>query len=104
VSKERAHLDAWVRDVAPSTDLRKWFGHDPSRWEEFVRRYQAELAANPEGVQELVDAAGSGPVTLLYAARDEQHNEALVLQRLLQDRLARTASNKGAETKAEHDR
>ncbi len=96
VSKERAHLDAWIRDVAPSTALRQWFGHDPSRWDEFVRRYQAELAANSEGVQALVDAAGSGPATLLYAARDEQHNEALVLQRLLQDRLARAASSKAA--------
>lgn len=88
VSKERAHLDAWLRDVAPSTELRKWFAHDPARWEEFVQRYQAELEANPGAVQALVEAAGSGPVTLLYAARDEQHNEAVVLQQLLRERLS----------------
>lgn len=87
VSKARAHLDAWVRDAAPSTALRQWFGHDPARWDEFVRRYRAELAAKPQAVQELVDAAGVGPVTLVYAARDEQHNEALVLQQELRQRL-----------------
>lgn len=104
VSKERARLDAWVREVAPSTALRKWFGHDPARWEEFARRYREELAANPDGVQELIDAAGPGPVTLLYAARDEQHNEALVLQQLLQERMAQIGSNTGAKTKGERGR
>lgn len=97
VSKERAHLDAWPRDVAPSTELRTWFGHDPARWDEFVHRYQEELAANPGAVQELVAAAGTGPVTLLYAARDEQHNEALVLQRLLQQRRTHAADTGGDE-------
>lgn len=91
VSKARADLDAWVKDVAPSTELRKWFGHDPVKWDEFVRRYRRELAEHPEAVQELVDAAGAGPVTLLYAARDERHNEALVLQQLLEERRAEAA-------------
>lgn len=92
VSKARADLTAWVRDVAPSAELRQWFGHDPARWEEFQRRYRQELAANPNAVQELVDAAGTGPVTLVYAARDEQHNEAVVLQRLLHERLNAAAN------------
>lgn len=102
VSKERAKLDAWIRDVAPSTELRRWFGHDASRWEEFVHRYQAELAANPAGVQELIDAAGRGPVTLLYAARDEQHNEAVVLQQLLQQRLGSEQGDVTAEGQDQH--
>jgi uncharacterized protein YeaO (DUF488 family) len=93
VSKTRADLTAWVRDVAPSAELRKWFGHDPARWDEFQRRYRQELAANPAAVQELVDAAGQGPVTLVYAARDEQHNEAVILQQLLQERLAGRAGS-----------
>jgi uncharacterized protein YeaO (DUF488 family) len=93
VSKARADLTAWVRDVAPSAELRKWFGHDPARWDEFQRRYRQELAANPAAVQELVDAAGQGPVTLVYAARDEEHNEAVVLQQLLQERLAGRAGS-----------
>lgn len=88
VSKARADLDAWLRDVAPSTELRKWFGHDPARWDEFVRRYRAELAANPAALQPLLDAARRGPVTLLYAARDEVHNEAVVLRDVLLERLA----------------
>ncbi len=88
LTKEKAALDAWVKDVAPSTELRKWFGHDPDRWEEFQRRYRQELEAHPGAVQELIDAAGTGPVTLLYAARDERHNEAVVLQQMLQQRLA----------------
>ncbi|MCC7021373.1 MAG: DUF488 domain-containing protein [Thermomicrobiales bacterium] len=91
VSKARADLDAWVKDVAPSTELRTWFGHDPAKWDEFARRYRHELTEHPEAVQELVDAAGTGPVTLLYAARDEQHNEALVLQKLLEEKRTEAA-------------
>lgn len=81
ISKERARLDGWLRELAPSTELRRWFGHDPARWEEFKRRYRAELAM-PERQQALAtlqQAAGEGPVTLLYAARDTEHNEAQVL-------------------------
>ncbi len=88
LTKEKAALDAWVKDVAPSTGLRNWFGHDPDRWEEFQRRYRQELEAHPGPVQEFIDAVGTGPVTLLYAARDERHNEAVVLQQMLQQRLA----------------
>jgi uncharacterized protein YeaO (DUF488 family) len=81
VSKEKAHLDAWMKDIAPSTELRRWFGHDPARWEEFERRYRAELA-EPERSQliaSLAEWAAHGPLTLIYGARDTLHNEAVVL-------------------------
>jgi len=78
ISKEKAHLDAWMKEIAPSTELRRWFGHDPARWDEFQRRYRAELA-EPERrqlVEALAERATHGPVTLIYGARD---NEAVVL-------------------------
>lgn len=81
VSKEKAQLNTWMKEVAPSTELRRWFGHDPARWDEFERRYRAELAA-PERrrlVDELADRAVHGSVTLVYGARDTVHNEAMVL-------------------------
>ena len=73
-------LDDWLRDVAPSTELRRWFGHDPQRWEEFRRRYAAELDAAPHTWRPLLDAAAAGPVVLLYSARDEEHNNAVALR------------------------
>ena len=82
VSKDEAELDLWLKPVAPSADLRKWFGHDPARWDEFTRRYRAELADNSEAVDQLRHMHGK--VTLLYAAHDEQHNQALVLLDFLQ--------------------
>jgi uncharacterized protein YeaO (DUF488 family) len=72
----------WLRDVAPSAELRKWFGHDPARWDEFLERYFAELKANP-AVGQLRDIAAEGPVTLLYGAHDETHNQAVALARFL---------------------
>lgn len=78
LDKQHAAIDEWARDVAPSTELRKWFGHDPARWEEFRHRYLAELADN-SGVAPIRDLAMKGPVTLVYSARDEAHNQALVL-------------------------
>ena len=85
LSKERAHLDAWLRDLAPSTELRRWFGHDPNRWEEFTARYREELAAaeRQTALETLVHVATEGPLTLLYAARDTEHNEARVIAELL---------------------
>jgi uncharacterized protein YeaO (DUF488 family) len=91
IRKETLHLDLWLRQLAPSTALRKWFGHDPKRWEEFQRRYRAELR-QPEqqaGLRELVTMARQGPVTLLYGARDEEHNEAVVLRHVLEETLKR---------------
>jgi uncharacterized protein YeaO (DUF488 family) len=84
VSKGEATLDEWLKDVAPSTALRQWFGHDPARWAEFQRRYRKELDGNPEARQALASLRKrKGRVTLLYAARDEEHNNAVVLQGLL---------------------
>jgi uncharacterized protein YeaO (DUF488 family) len=83
VSKEKAALADWMKDLAPSTELRKWFGHDPARWQEFSKRYTAEVQAHPEQLERLRDLARQGTVTLVYAARDEAHNEAVVLRNLL---------------------
>ncbi|AQU86433.1 hypothetical protein B0W47_02045 [Komagataeibacter nataicola] len=79
VSKQRADLSLWLKDIAPSTELRQWFGHDPARWDGFQERYIAQLQANPQPVQQLLDMARAGPLTVLYGARDTQHNEAVVL-------------------------
>lgn len=80
-SKAKARIDAWVKDVAPSKELRTWFAHIPERFPEFAERYVAELDANPEGVKQLRQAwAGSARVTLVFAAKDEAHNNAVVLR------------------------
>lgn len=87
VSKERAAIDHWVRDVAPSDDLRRWFGHDPQKWSEFRRRYFAELGERPEalaGLRTLL--AGRAQATLLYSAHDETHNNAQALAEYLRKR------------------
>jgi uncharacterized protein YeaO (DUF488 family) len=83
VSKDRAALSNWCRDVAPSTNLRKWFGHEPSRWDEFRERYRVELKRNIEPVAALRLLAKQGPLTLVFGARDETHNEAVVLRDFL---------------------
>jgi uncharacterized protein YeaO (DUF488 family) len=83
VSKEQARLDEWARELAPSTELRRWFGHDPARFEEFRRRYIEELAAEADKLDELRRRSGSGRVTLVYGARDSEHNDAVVLAELL---------------------
>lgn len=83
ISKERAALTAWFKDVAPSTALRRWFGHEPSRWPAFREKYRAELEHRPEALAALRELAGRGPLTLLFAARDEAHNEAVVLRDVL---------------------
>lgn len=83
VSKERAAIDKWMKDVAPSTELRRWFGHDPKRWSEFRRRYRTELSRHEELLNELRAMARKRPLTLIYAARDEAHNEAVVLRDVL---------------------
>ncbi len=87
VKKEALQIDGWLRDVAPSHALRKWFGHDPAKWEEFQRRYFAELEAKPESWQPLLEAAREGTVTLLYSARDEAHNNAVALKAFLEARI-----------------
>jgi uncharacterized protein YeaO (DUF488 family) len=83
VRKQDARLDEWARDLAPSDGLRRWFGHDPSRFAEFRRRYLAELEASPGPVDELRRRARRGPLTIVYAARDAEHSNAAVLAELL---------------------
>ena len=86
VSRARARLDDWARELAPSDELRKWFDHDPARFAEFRTRYRDELAHQSERLDELRRRAGSGPLTIVYAARDRDHNNAVVLSELLRDR------------------
>jgi len=80
VSKEDARLDLWLGDIAPSPGLRKWFNHNPARWDEFIDRYHAELDERPDVITELFQKATSGKITLLYAAKDVQHNHAAALK------------------------
>lgn len=82
VKKEELEADLWLKEVAPSTALRKWFGHDPARWEEFKRRYFAELDEKPDVVGRITGGA-KGRVTLLFSARDEEHNQAVALREYL---------------------
>jgi uncharacterized protein YeaO (DUF488 family) len=79
-------VDLWLKDIAPSPELRKWFGHDPKRWEQFQRRYRKELEQSKNAVHLLRDKVKAGPVTMVYAARDEKHNGALVLKGFLRGR------------------
>lgn len=83
VSKVDAALDRWAKELAPSTELRQWFGHDPARWEEFRRRYAEELHQHPEQLEELRALARHGLLTLVYGAHDEAHNDAVVLREVL---------------------
>jgi uncharacterized protein YeaO (DUF488 family) len=83
LTKEKASVDLWLKDIAPSTELRKWFSHDPAKWSEFQTRYRAELRNNNEQLLLLRQEAIKGTVTLVYGAKDEEHNEAVVLQKIL---------------------
>jgi uncharacterized protein YeaO (DUF488 family) len=84
LTKKRAAVDLWLKDVAPSPELRKWFGHDPARWEQFQKRYGRELRERKDAIRLLKQKMKEGMVTLVYAARDEEHNGALALKRHLQ--------------------
>ncbi len=83
LTKEKASVDLWLKEIAPSTVLRKWFGHDPDKWKEFQKRYYQELSNNKEQVALLKAQVKKGTVTLVYGAKDEKHNEALVLKEWL---------------------
>ncbi len=100
VYRDAARIDDWLRDAAPSDDLRRWFGHDPSRWEEFRRRYRAELEepAARAAVASLAVRAREGTVTLVYGARDREHNQAVVLAELVAAGLADRAGPAGGTT------
>lgn len=85
LSKADARLTLWLKEIAPSSGLRKWFGHDPALWGEFQRRYRAELDDNDDATRQLRDALKDGPATLLYGAHDTEHNQAVVLAAWLRD-------------------
>ncbi len=84
VSKQQAQIDLWLKELAPSKELRKWFGHDPDKWSEFQTRYFQELQTHPEAVNAVIDQLQKGPVTLIFAAKDTEHNNAVALKKYLQ--------------------
>jgi uncharacterized protein YeaO (DUF488 family) len=86
VRKADAAIDYWAREIAPSTELRKWFDHDPERWQEFRRRYRTEIRGHAEELERLRDLVHGGTVTLVFGARDELHNDAVVLREVLLSR------------------
>jgi uncharacterized protein YeaO (DUF488 family) len=86
VSKEDANLDDWMKEIAPSTELRKWFGHDPDKFDGFKKRYKDELDEKEDLLEQLVEKSSEKKVTLLYGAKDEEHNQAVVLKDILKER------------------
>jgi len=89
VKKADLKMDAWLKDVAPSTALRQWFGHDPSKWKEFQRRYFRVLKGHADAIEPSVEAAHRGSVTLLYSSHDQEHNNAVALKRHLEAKISR---------------
>jgi len=89
VAKAKLRIEAWLKDVAPTTELRKWFSHDPDKWDEFRKRYRRELDSHPEAWQPIVSAARRGRVTLIYSAHDTAHNNAVALQEYLTRKVRR---------------
>ncbi|MEO6983588.1 MAG: DUF488 family protein, partial [Edaphobacter sp.] len=85
-------IKSWLQDVGPSTELRQWFSHDPDKWDEFRRRYFAELRANPDAWKPIIDAARDGAVTLIYSSHDTEHNNAVALEEFLRPHLPRKKS------------
>jgi uncharacterized protein YeaO (DUF488 family) len=88
ISKERAKIDLWLKEIAPSNELRKWFTHDPARWAEFKRRYAKELDAGLDALEPLIAMARKGDVVFLYAAKDEEHNNVEALKEYLEHKLS----------------
>ena len=89
ITKADLQIDAWLKDLAPSTELRKWFEHDPAKWDEFRKRYAGELEQRSEALEELVEKARAGRVTLVFSAKDTEHNNAVALKEHLERRLKR---------------
>ena len=87
IKKDDLKMTAWLKDVAPSPELRRWFGHDPDKWGEFQERYRAELEEHPEAWKPILEEARDGDVTLLYSARDTEHNSALLLKSFLEEQI-----------------
>ncbi len=89
IKRTELRIDAWLKDVAPSTTLRQWFSHDPDKWNEFRRRYFAELDKNPDAWEQLLQAAQRGRVTLIYSSHDQEHNNAVALREYLEGKAKR---------------
>jgi uncharacterized protein YeaO (DUF488 family) len=96
VSKAKLRVDAWLKEAGPSTELRKWFGHDPEKWDQFRRRYFRELGSRPEAWQPIVAAARRGPVTLVYSSHDTQYNNAVALHEYLRRQARRPPRSRRA--------
>lgn len=99
LTRNRAAVDLWLKEVAPSTELRKWFGHDPAKWKQFQVRYRKELRAGHDAISLLKEKSKQGTVTLLYGARDTEHNEALLLKALLDRSGVRKSKREGSALK-----
>ena len=95
LKKEELRLQAWLKDLAPSDGLRRWFGHDPAKWDEFRRRYARELKAHPEAWEPILKASRRGRVTLLYSSHDTEHNNAVALKEYLERKLRRPGRPSG---------
>jgi uncharacterized protein YeaO (DUF488 family) len=97
LKKEAVHVERWIKSVSPSNELRSWFGHEPAKWKEFQRRYFAELNERPETWEALLEAAREKDITLVYSARDTEHNNAVALKLFLEKKLARRPRGKSAK-------
>ena len=86
LTKEKASIDLWIKEIAPTTELRKWFGHEEDKWDEFKKRYKQELQKNFESVEQLIKELKSGTVTLVYGAKDTEHNDAVVLKEYIEQK------------------
>jgi uncharacterized protein YeaO (DUF488 family) len=96
LKKQEVKMEAWLKDVSPSNGLRHWFGHEPAKWQEFQRRYFAELNKKPEAWQPLLQAAQEGGITLMFSARDTEHNNAVALKSYLEKRLKSKKARRSA--------
>lgn len=102
LSKEKAHVDLWLKEVAPSTELRKWFNHEPEKWDEFRERYRQELRQQPEALQRLADAARAGTTTLLFGALEPRFNDAVALMEFLLAGRKQARARRPARESASH--
>lgn len=98
VKKASLPIEAWLKDAGPSTELRKWFSHDPAKWDEFRKRYFHELTANPDAWAPVLEAARHGTVTLIYSSHDTEHNNAVALEEFLNNHLRKATAHKTAHT------
>lgn len=94
VSKTKLRLDAWLKDVGPTTELRQWFAHDPEKWSLFRARYFRELDSRPESWRPILSASRRGPVTLVYSSHDEEHNNAVALKEFLQAKIRKRRASR----------